>query len=166
MAVRRVGRGASRRERLALVMLVGVGLYGVKVLGAPSSFSMLDEFLHWATLDDIVVSGRLFTPNNILLASPYYPGLEIASDLLVRTGFSTWEAGTIVVGVARLLDGSVSVRVYPALVPRGHRLAVGSHSLIGWVTANRKPRCRRPSWSSNWPAPCTSRMGLASFTAT
>lgn len=26
-------------------------------------------------------------------------------------------------GVARLLDGSVSVRVYPALVPRGHRLA-------------------------------------------
>jgi homoserine dehydrogenase len=26
-------------------------------------------------------------------------------------------------GVARLMDGSVSVRVYPALVPRGHRLA-------------------------------------------
>ena len=26
-------------------------------------------------------------------------------------------------GVARLLNGSVSVRVYPALVPRGHRLA-------------------------------------------
>ncbi|HSJ74506.1 MAG TPA: homoserine dehydrogenase, partial [Miltoncostaeaceae bacterium] len=26
-------------------------------------------------------------------------------------------------GVARLLDGAVSVRVYPALVPRGHRLA-------------------------------------------
>ena len=74
-------------------MLAGLALYGVKILGAPSSFLMLDEFLHWATLDDIVVSGRLFTPNNILLASPYYPGLEIASDLLVRTGFSTWEAG-------------------------------------------------------------------------
>ena len=27
------------------------------------------------------------------------------------------------VGVARLLNGSVSVRVYPALLPRGHRLA-------------------------------------------
>jgi homoserine dehydrogenase len=27
------------------------------------------------------------------------------------------------VGVARLIDGAVSVRVYPALVPRGHRLA-------------------------------------------
>jgi homoserine dehydrogenase len=27
------------------------------------------------------------------------------------------------VGVARLVDGSVSVRVYPALLPRGHRLA-------------------------------------------
>ncbi len=68
------------------MVLVGLALYGVKVLGAPSSFVMFDEFLHWATLDDIVVTGRLFTPNNILLASPYYPGLEIASDLLVRSG--------------------------------------------------------------------------------
>ena len=85
------------------MVLVGVALYGVKVLGAPSSFAMLDEFLHWATLDDILVSGRLFTTNNILLASPYYPGLEIASDLLVRAGFSTWEAGMIVVGAARVL---------------------------------------------------------------
>ena len=30
------------------------------------------------------------------------------------------------VGVARLVDGSVSVRVYPALLPRGHRLAAVS----------------------------------------
>ena len=103
LAARLIGREAARRERLALVLLVGLALYGVKIMGAPSSFLMLDEFLHWATLDDIVVSGRLFTTNNILLASPYYPGLEIASDLLVRTGFSTWEAGTLVVGVGRVL---------------------------------------------------------------
>jgi hypothetical protein len=103
IAARLIGHAAGRRERLALVVLVGVALYGVKVLGAPSSFVMLDEFLHWATLDDIVVSGRLFTTNNILLASPYYPGLEIASDLLVRAGFSTWEAGMLLVGVARVL---------------------------------------------------------------
>ena len=38
-----------------------------------------------------------------VLASPYYPGLEIASDLLVHAGFSTWEAGMIVVGAARVL---------------------------------------------------------------
>jgi hypothetical protein len=103
VAARLIGREAERRERLALVILVGLALYGVKVMGAPSSFSMLDEFLHWATLDDIVVSGHLFTTNNILLASPYYPGLEIASDLLVRTGFSTWEAGILVVGFGRVL---------------------------------------------------------------
>ena len=103
IAARLIGREAGRRERLALVVLVGLALYGVKVLGAPSSFAMLDEFLHWATLDDIVVSGRLFTPNNVLLASPYYPGLEIASDLLVRAGFCAWEAGMLVVGVARVL---------------------------------------------------------------
>ena len=103
VAARLIGREAERRERLAMVLVVGLALYGVKILGAPSSFLMLDEFLHWVTLDDMVVTGRLFTPNNVLLASPYYPGLEIASDLLVRTGFSTWEAGTLVVGVGRVL---------------------------------------------------------------
>jgi len=103
LAARLIGREAERRERLALVLLAGLALYGVKIMGAPSSFVMLDEFLHWATLDDIVVSGRLFTTNTILLASPYYPGLEIASDLLVRSGFSTWEAGVLVVGFGRVL---------------------------------------------------------------
>ncbi len=103
IGARLIGREAARRERIALVVLAGVALYGVKILGAPASFLMLDEFLHWATLDDIVVSGRLFTTNSILLASPYYPGLEIASDLLVRAGFSTWEAGVLVVGLARVL---------------------------------------------------------------
>ncbi len=103
IGARLIGRDAARRERIALVVLAGVALYGVKILGAPSSFVMLDEFLHWATLDDIVVSGRLFTTNSILLASPFYPGLEIASDLLVRAGFSTWEAGVLVVGLARVL---------------------------------------------------------------
>lgn len=94
---------AGRRERVGLVVLVGLALYMVKVLGSPDAFVMLDESLHWATLDDIVVSGRLFTTNNILLASPYYPGLEIAADLLVRSGFSVWEAGVVIVGAARLL---------------------------------------------------------------
>ncbi len=93
----------SRRERIGLVAIAGVALYMVKVLGSPDAFVMLDESLHWATLDDIVVSGRLFTTNNILLASPYYPGLEIAADLLVRSGFSVWEAGVVIVGAARLL---------------------------------------------------------------
>jgi hypothetical protein len=103
IGVRLIGRDATRRERLVLVTIAGLALYGIKIVGAPSSFVLFDEFLHWATLDDIVVSGRLFTPNNILLASPYYPGLEIATDLLVRAGFSTWEAGVLIVGMGRVL---------------------------------------------------------------
>ena len=101
--IRLLGRDASRGERVAILTLLGLALYGVKVLLAPTAFTAFDEFHHWATLDDIVVTGRLFTPNNILLASPYYPGLEIVSDLLVRSGFSVWEAGVVVVGAARLL---------------------------------------------------------------
>ena len=42
-----------------------------------------------------------------------------------RTSSTPRSLGFVVklLGVARLLNGSVSVRVYPALVPRGHRLA-------------------------------------------
>lgn len=103
IGLRSLGREASRTERVGLVVLLGMALYLVKVLHSPAAFTMFDEFHHWATLDDIVVTGRLFTPNNILLASPYYPGLEIIGDLLVRSGFSVWEAGVVVIGGARLL---------------------------------------------------------------
>lgn len=103
VSVRLLGRAAGRSERLALVVLLGMALYAVKVLHSPLGFTFFDEFLHWATLDDIVATGRLFTPNNVLPASPYYPGLEIATAPLVFFGWGTWEAALLVVGAARLV---------------------------------------------------------------
>ena len=51
------------------------------------------------------------------------------------------------VGVARLLNGSVSVRVYPALVPRGHRLAaIGGpdNAVLLESRATRRDHARGP----------------------
>jgi hypothetical protein len=102
-AARLLMRDVSRRERVWALLLLGLAVYGVKVLHSPSSFTLFDELHHWATLQDIGATGRLFTPNNILLASPYYPGLEVVTDILVRAGMTAWEAGVLVIGAARLL---------------------------------------------------------------
>jgi hypothetical protein len=102
-AIRLFGARASRAERVWLVVLLGLALYWIKILYAPSAFTLFDEFHHWATLNDILASDRLFTHNNILPASPFYPGLEIVTQPLVHAGLSVWEAGVLMIGIARLL---------------------------------------------------------------
>ena len=71
--VRMLAHDAGRTERLSLILLMSMALFLVKVLHSPLDFTLFDEFHHWRTVDDIVATGRLFSPNNILPASPYYP---------------------------------------------------------------------------------------------
>lgn len=104
IAVRLVGRSATRRERLWLVAILGLSLYLVKFLHDPLQFTMYDEILHIRTADDILVTGGLFAPNSLLTASPLYPGLEILTSVLCNlTGASVYEAGLVVIGASRLI---------------------------------------------------------------
>jgi hypothetical protein len=101
-----VARLASSRprasERIATVLIVGLGLYAVKVLRDPFSFTYGDELLHLPNLQAILSSGHLFGTNAILPISPRYPGLETAAALIVRvSGLSEFSAGLILIAVAR-----------------------------------------------------------------
>jgi len=102
------GRLLSERitpaERIGLVVLVGLTFYAVKVLAYPSQLAYFDEFLHWQTVNDILQTKRLFSPNTLLPISPLYPGLElIASAITQLTGLNVSESGIILIGVARVL---------------------------------------------------------------
>ena len=102
--VRLISPAPSRFERIALVCMVGVACYLVKVMTSPLYFSLFDEFLHWRTVNDIADSGRLFSGNALLPVSPSYPGLEIVTSALASlSGLDTFTSGLIVVGFARLL---------------------------------------------------------------
>ncbi|HET9899596.1 MAG TPA: hypothetical protein VFR46_00785 [Actinomycetes bacterium] len=104
LAGRLVGASASRTERIGLVLIAGVGFYLVKLAQSPIRFSFFDEFLHTRTAEDIIRAGRLFTPSSMVPVSPFYPGLEGATTSLMSLGdFSTFEAGTIVLAVARVM---------------------------------------------------------------
>jgi hypothetical protein len=102
--LRIVGRRATRRERIALLVLLGLAMYVVKVLYSPRYFVAYDEFQHQRTAEDIIRTGRVFNPNPLLPVSPLYPGLEIATSAITKlTGLSVFVGGTLVVGAARLI---------------------------------------------------------------
>lgn len=93
---------ASRRERVALVLLAGIGLYLVKVMHSPIYFTFYDELLHYRTATNILETGYHFREHPLLPVSPLYPGLEnIAVALAHLSGLNIFYAGIITILVAR-----------------------------------------------------------------
>jgi hypothetical protein len=100
---RLTSREASTGERLALVCLLGLSLYLVKVVRDAPLFTFSDELVHAFNADQIANHHHLFRDNPILPVTPNYPGLEGATSALMGlTGISNYAAGVIVVGAARL----------------------------------------------------------------
>jgi hypothetical protein len=103
-AGRLAAKGVGRQETIGLVLVAAMAAYAIKLLQSPLGYTFFDEFLHWRTARDIVVTGRLFSENSLLPVSPLYPGLELATTALVNlTGLSIFQAGVIIVGVARVV---------------------------------------------------------------
>src|SRR4051794_39373005 len=100
---RLTSREASPGERLALVCLLGLSLYAVKVVRDAPLFTFSDELVHAFNASQIVEHNHLFHFNPILPVTPNYPGLEGAtSALMTLTGMSPYGAGIVIVGAARL----------------------------------------------------------------
>lgn len=96
-------REPSYRERLALVLLLGLALYLVKVTRDSIFFTFPDEFVHAFNADNIARYHHLYHFNPAITTTPHYPGLEGAtSALMALTGMSSFGAGTILIGAARL----------------------------------------------------------------
>jgi hypothetical protein len=117
-------RALAASETVTLVVILTVAEYLVKVCYSPAAFTYADELMHWRTATDISQTGRLFTANNLLPISPYYPGLEeVTSALASVTGLSTFTCGLIVAGIAHLLFICVLFVLF--------RQVSGSHRIAG-----------------------------------
>lgn len=102
-ALRIVSPTIARKERIALVLLLGCSLYLVKVLQTPLDFTYYDEFLHWQTANSILNSRHLFSPNALLPVSSLYPGLETVTTAFASvSGMSLYESGIVTLGIARI----------------------------------------------------------------
>lgn len=120
-------RDIERHERLGILLVLGLALYLVKIMYSPLMFTFLDELQHWRTAHDMLTSGRLFEDNPILSVSPFFPGLEIVTHALASlSGLSIYQAGNVVVGVARVV-------LVLALFLLSERVS-GSQHVAGWAT--------------------------------
>lgn len=123
VVARLVARGVSRQETMTLLAMLVVAFYLVKVLLSPTMFTVPDESAHWRTANDILTSGHLFLPNPLLPITARYPGLEMITALVVDlTGLSIFDAGLIVVLVARLVL-VLSLFLFFEVVGRSARVA-------------------------------------------
>jgi hypothetical protein len=96
-------RDVSLGERFALVALFGLSLYAVKVIRDPFLFTFADEPIHAYNADQVALHHQLFNDNPILPVTSGYPGLASATSALMSlTGMSSFGAGVVLIGVARL----------------------------------------------------------------
>jgi hypothetical protein len=96
--------GLTRNERLAVVLMMGLALYAVKVMQHPHRFAYHDEHAHWRSAIDIVMTGRLFQGNPLLPVTPLYPGLAAATASISQvTGLDLHLSSLLLLTSARVI---------------------------------------------------------------
>ena len=104
IALRLLSPKPTRRERIALLVILVSSLYLFRDLDYPLSFAYNDEFIFWRGAQDIAMSGHLFRANPLSPIATFYPGLEIVINALSSlTGLSIFVSGMIVLEVAGLV---------------------------------------------------------------
>jgi hypothetical protein len=123
IAARLLSGDAEGTERLSLVVLLALGLYLAKVLHDPITYGAYDEFLHWRTAQDMLITKDVFSPNTLLGVSPYYPGLELVTTAVSNVaGIPVYESGVIVLAAARVVF-LMSLFFFFAMVSGSSRIA-------------------------------------------
>jgi hypothetical protein len=102
ISIRLLGRHASKRERVLLVLILYLALYLVSFLQNPLLFTSHDPLGQIRSAEDIVRTGHLFHTNPIVSAYSSYPGIELATSSLAQlSGLSVFASGVLLVGAAR-----------------------------------------------------------------
>ena len=94
----------TRMQRIGAVILLSLGLYGVKICYSPGTFAFFDEFSHWRTAIDISSTGRSSRRIPLAPVSALYPGLESFTAMFASlAGLGIDQAALLVIGTARIV---------------------------------------------------------------
>ena len=95
----------SPAARLAGVTLVALLTAVPKYLRNPSVPLYHDEYAHWRQAFDVLQTGHLFRPNNIIPIVQYFPGTSALTATLQRFGgLSIWSSGQLLVLAVHVLS--------------------------------------------------------------
>jgi hypothetical protein len=104
IALRLFGQSASRQERMAIGVVLGVALYIVKVVHSPSGFTLHDELAFWRGVWDLLRGGHLFSENPLVGGYSVFPGMTAVTGALTQlSGLSIFVSALILIGVARVV---------------------------------------------------------------
>jgi hypothetical protein len=127
IAFRVLARDVSTRERLTLIVFLGLALYLVKVVGSPYTFTFVDEYVHVRNTNKIMSMRHLFTWNPLLATAAYYPGLgALTAGVVELTGLSIFAAGLLVVGITRVLLSAYFYLIFERVTHSGRAAALAS----------------------------------------
>jgi hypothetical protein len=102
IALRLLAVSASRAERIALVLILGLSVFIAKLLYSPNEFVFYDELGWWRATHDLLHTGHPFSSNPLVISTPGFPGTSLLAGALVQlAGLSIFHAGTIIIGVMR-----------------------------------------------------------------
>ncbi|HEY1286022.1 MAG TPA: hypothetical protein VGF04_08030 [Solirubrobacterales bacterium] len=104
IALRLLSPSTSRREAMALSVLLGAALYIVKLLYNPTGFIPHDEMASLRQMWELLETGGFFSHNPIVQGYAGYPGLEAVTAALSQISErSIFVAAMIVIGAARVI---------------------------------------------------------------
>ena len=104
VTVRQLMPNVGRGERAGMVVWLGLSLYMLKVLQSPLGFALHDEFPHYRTANDILITDHLFHINALQNISSLFPGMQIvASALSQLSGLPIYPSALIIIGVTRVM---------------------------------------------------------------
>jgi hypothetical protein len=114
---------SSRAECAALSLLLGAGLYMVKVLYNPVGFIPHDEMATLRQTWELLETGHYFSANPVVQGYAGYPGIEAATAALSQIpDRSVFVAATILIGVARVTL-MLALFLFLERVSRSYRVA-------------------------------------------
>jgi hypothetical protein len=94
----------SQAARSALLILFGIITFAPKLLRTPIGPTYHDEYAHWRATSNILTSGKLFEPAQIVPIIEHYPALHIVTAAMVNvTGLSIWQSATILLVLFHLM---------------------------------------------------------------
>jgi hypothetical protein len=132
ISVRIAAPQVARGERIWLLLVLAEATFALKALFDPTGFVLFDEFQHWRSADDILTTHRLFVPNDLLLVSPFYPGLELVTTALIHlTGLTVFAAGNIVIAVCRAVFITALFTFFERITGSARLGGIGSLAYMG-----------------------------------
>jgi hypothetical protein len=94
----------SRKERIAVIILLAVALYLTKVTHSPTTFTFADELSQLHDGERIVLTSHLFSKNPYVPVTHLYPGLaSVGNAMRTLSGLPLFNVALVIMGVTRIV---------------------------------------------------------------